>query len=179
MRKIVCLATSPWYPIPTRKQQVMSRIPDAEILYFDPSITYIAPIKDKAAQPGLTNYKKAGVHPQENITVYALPPVLPFFYKFRWINKLNQQKIARFVRKKMREHGFEDAVLWVYSPVTADLVDLVPHKALVYDCVDRHSAYGGLMDPALVDAMELELAKKADHIFATADALADRPRHTQ
>lgn len=158
--KIVCLATSPWYPIPTRKQQVMSRIPDAEILYFDPSITYIAPMKDKAAQPGLTNYKKAGVHPQENITVYALPPVLPFFYKFRWINKLNQQKIARFVREKMREHGFEGAVLWVYSPVTADLVDLVPHKALVYDCVDRHSAYGGLMDPALVDAMELELAKK-------------------
>ena len=78
MRKIVCLATSPWYPIPTRKQQVMSRIPDAEILYFDPSITYIAPMKDKAAQPGLTNYKKAGVHPQENITVYSLPPVLPF-----------------------------------------------------------------------------------------------------
>ena len=179
MRKIVCLATSPWYPIPTRKQQVMSRIPDAEILYFDPSITYIAPMKDKAAQPGLTNYKKAGVHPQENITVYALPPVLPFFYKFRWINKLNQQKIARFVREKMREHGFEGAVLWVYSPVTADLVDLVPHKALVYDCVDRHSAYGGLMDPALVDAMELELAKKADHVFATADALADRLRTVQ
>ncbi len=174
MRKIVCLATSPWYPIPTRKQQVMSRIPDAEILYFDPSITYIAPMKDKAAQSGLTNYKKAGIHPRENITVYALPPVLPFFYKFRWINKLNQQKIARFVCEKMREHGFEDAVLWVYSPVTADLVDLVPHKALVYDCVDRHSAYGGLMNPALVDAMELELAKKADHVFATADALAER-----
>ena len=36
MKQIVCLATSPWYPIPTRKQQVMSRIPDAEILYFDP-----------------------------------------------------------------------------------------------------------------------------------------------
>ena len=179
MRKIVCLATSPWYPIPTRKQQVMSRIPDAEILYFDPSITYIAPMKDKAAQPGLTNYKKAGVHPQENITVYALPPALPFFYKFRWINRLNQRKIARFVCEKMREHGFEDAVLWVYSPVTIDLVDLVPHKALVYDCVDRHSAYGGLMDPALVDAMELELAKKADHVFATADALADRLRTVQ
>ena len=39
MKQIVCLATSPWYPIPTRKQQVMSRIPDAEILYFDPSAT--------------------------------------------------------------------------------------------------------------------------------------------
>ena len=58
MRKIVCLATSPWYPIPTRKQQVMSRIPDAEILYFDPSVTYLAPLKDKAARPGLSNYKR-------------------------------------------------------------------------------------------------------------------------
>ena len=26
MKQIVCLATSPWFPIPTRKQQVMSRI---------------------------------------------------------------------------------------------------------------------------------------------------------
>ena len=179
MRKIVCLATSPWYPIPTRKQQVMSRIPDAEILYFDPSVTYLAPLKDKAARPGLSNYKKEGVHPQENITVYSLPPVLPFFYKFRWINKLNQRRMARFVRRKMQAHGFTDAVLWVYSPVTADLVDLVPHKGLVYDCVDRHSAYGGLMDPALVDRMELELAGKTDRTFATADALAERLRAAQ
>ena len=179
MKQIVCLATSPWYPIPTRKQQVMSRIPDAEILYFDPSITYIAPLKDKAAKPGLIGYQKPGVHPQANITVYSLPPVLPFFYKFRWINKLNQRRMARFVRKKMQEHGFTDAVLWVYSPVTVDLVDYVPHKGLVYDCVDRHSAYGGLMDPALVDAMELELAKKTDMAFATADALAERLRTAQ
>ena len=78
MRKIDCLATSPWFFFTTRKQQVMIRIPDAELLYFDPSITYIAPMKDKAAQPGLTNYKIEGVHPQENITVYALPPALPF-----------------------------------------------------------------------------------------------------
>ena len=179
MRKIVCLATSPWYPIPTRKQQVMSRIPDAEILYFDPSVTYLAPLKDKAARPGLSNYKNEGVHPQENITVYSLPPVLPFFYKFRWINKLNQRRMARFVRRKMREHGFTDVLLWVYSPVTADLVDLVPHKGLVYDCVDRHSAYGGLMDPTLVDRMELELAGKTDRTFATADALAERLRAAQ
>ena len=60
MKQIVCLATSPWYPIPTRKQQVMSRIPDAKILYFDPSITYLAPLKDKLARPKLKAYKAAG-----------------------------------------------------------------------------------------------------------------------
>ena len=39
MNRIICLSTSPYYPIPTRKQQVMSRLPDSEILYFDPPVT--------------------------------------------------------------------------------------------------------------------------------------------
>ena len=176
MKKIVCLATSPWYPIPTRKQQVMRRIPDAEILYFDPSVSLLAPLRDKAAKPSLTAYKKPGERVKDNITVYRLPPVLPFFNKFRFINRLNQKRMARFVCRKMRENGFENPILWVYSPVTADLVDHVPHSALVYDCVDRHSAYGGFMDPQLVGAMELELAGKADAVFATADSLAERLR---
>ena len=176
MKKIVCLATSPWYPIPTRKQQVMRRIPDAEILYFDPSVSLLAPLRDKAAKPSLTAYKKPGERVKDNITVYRLPPVLPFFNKFRFINRLNQKRMARFVCRKMRENGFENPILWVYSPVTADLVDHVPHSALVYDCVDRHSAYGGFMNPQLVGAMELELAGKADAVFATADSLAERLR---
>lgn len=176
MKQIVCLATSPWYPIPTRKQQVMRRIPDAQILYFDPSVSILAPLRDKAAKSALTAWRKPGEQVTEQITVFRLPPVLPFFNKFRWINRINQKRMARFVRKKMREAGFEQPVLWVYSPVTVDLVEHVPHCALVYDCVDRHSAYGGMMNPALVDQMELELAGKAGAVFATAEPLAQRLR---
>ena len=47
MNKVVCLSTSTWYPFPTRKQHVMQRLQDTEILYFDPPITYIAPLKDR------------------------------------------------------------------------------------------------------------------------------------
>ncbi len=174
MKQIVCLATSPWYPIPTRKQQVMSRIKDAEILYFDPSATVIAPLRDKSAKELMRKYRQPAVKPQENISVYSLPPVLPFFYKVRAINRLNQKRIARYIRKKMQEHGFEKPLLWVYSPVTVDAVDFIPHTGLVYDCVDRHSAYGGLMNPQQVDKMEMELAAKTDQCFATAASLAER-----
>lgn len=176
MKQIVCLATSPWFPIPTRKQQVMSRIPDAEILYFDPSVSYLAPLKDPKAKEKLSAYRKDGQKITDHLTVYALPPVLPFFNKFRLINKLNQKRMARYIRRRMKQHGFTDPVLWVYSPVTADCVDYVPHRALVYDCVDRHSAYGGLMNPELVDTMELELAEKSTQVFATAVGLAERLR---
>ena len=174
MKKIVCLSTSPWYPIPTRKQQVMGRIQDAEILYFDPPVTLLAPLKDRAAWGGLTAFLRGSVKPKENITVYRLPPVLPFFNRFRWVNKLNQAFQSRFVRGKMKKHGFFDPVLWVYSPTACDAVQHIPHSMLVYDCVDRHSAYGGQMSPAVVDAMEADLARQCDRVFATAKPLADR-----
>ena len=158
MKKVVCLSTSPWHPFPTRKQQVMSRLSDAEILYFDPPVTYLAPLKDSAAREKIRAYRNPGDAVQENITVYALPPIWPLFNKFRWINRLNQKKIARYVNRKCREHGFEAPLLWVYSPTAVDSVDRISRSGLVYDCVDRHSAYGGLMNPTVVDAMELELA---------------------
>ena len=70
----------------------------------------IAPLKDKKASAYIEKYKQPGekVEGHENITVYALPPVLPFFNKFRWINKINQKRQAAFIREKMREHGFGD-----------------------------------------------------------------------
>ena len=174
MKQIVCLSTSPWYPIPTRKQQVMSRIDDAQILYFDPPVSLLAPLKDPAAKEKLKACRSPGVQPQPNITVYAVPPVLPFFNKFRLINRLNQRRQARYIRKRMAQHGFDKPLLWCYSPTAADAVPHIPKSALVYDCVDRHSAYGGLMNPQLVDNMELDLARQADQVFATAAGLAQR-----
>lgn len=174
MKHIVCVSTSPWYPIPTRKQQVMRRLKDVQVLYFDPPVSYLAPLRDKAAKKKLRAYRMPGETVQDNITVYATPPVLPFFHRFRLINKLNQRRLARFICEKMKLHGFEDAILWCYSPTSADLVAHIPHSSLVYDCVDRHSAYGGLMNPAVVDKMEEDLAAQANQVFATADALAYR-----
>ncbi|WOC74607.1 glycosyltransferase [Intestinibacillus sp. NTUH-41-i26] len=173
---IVCLSTTNYHPLPTRKQNVMSRLRNAEVLYFDPPVSVIAPLKAKKASAYLSKYKRPGekVEGHENITVYALPPVLPFFNKFRWVNRLNQKRQAAFVRRKMCEHGFgEETVLWCYSPSSCDIAAHVPHRALVYDCVDRHSAYKGHIDPVVVDRMERDLAGVADQVFATAVGLAE------
>ncbi len=171
MRKIVCLSTSPFDPIPTRKQQVMSRLRDAEILYFDPPVSLLAPLKDPAAKAQLSAWKKEGREVRPNITVYELPPVLPFFNRFRWINRLNQRRQARFIRQKMALHGFREPLLWCYSPTACDVTAHLPHSKLVYDCVDRHSAYQGQINPKVVDAMEEDLARGADQVFCTAEGL--------
>lgn len=181
---VVCLSTTNYHPLPTRKQNVMNRLRNAEILYFDPPVSFIAPLKDKKCRERLSMFKNGGEKVQENITVYALPPVLPFFNKFRWINRLNQRRQAKFVREKMIKHGFgQESILWCYSPSSADIIPHLPHEKLVYDCVDRHSAYKGHISPKVVDTMERDLAVAADQVFSTAiglhETLQQYNPHTQ
>lgn len=171
---IVCLSTTNYHPLPTRKQNVMTRLRNSDVLYFDPPVTLLAPLKDRKTLPYLSRCKQPGeqVQGHENITVYALPPVLPFFNKYRSINRVNQKRQAAFVRQIMQKHGFGgETVLWCYSPTACDILPHLPHRALVYDCVDRHSAYKGQITPAVVDQMERNLAASADQVFATAVGL--------
>ena len=57
---VVCLSTTNYHPLPTRKQNVMSRLRNSEVLYFDPPVSLIAPLKDKkASAPPDTQYPSA------------------------------------------------------------------------------------------------------------------------
>ena len=157
---IVCLSTTNYHPLPTRKQNVMSRLRNSEILYFDPPVSMIAPLKDKKASAYIEKYKQPGekVEGHENITVYALPPVLPFSTSSAGSTKSTRSGRRRSSAKRLREHGFGDeTVLWCYSPSSCDIVEHLPHSKLVYDCVDRHSAYKGHINPKVVDKMECDL----------------------
>jgi glycosyltransferase involved in cell wall biosynthesis len=159
--------------MPTSKQHIMNRLPYADILYFDPPVTRIAPLKDPKTKPRLSAYKKT-VTVKDGLRVLAMPPVMPFFNKKRWINRYNQKKLAAFVNKKIKEHGFEKPVLWVYTHTAADLVPHIEHSAVVYHCVDRHNAYPGLINAELVDEMERDLCAQANVVFATAEGLYER-----
>lgn len=99
MKKIVCISTSNYHPFPTRKQNVMNRLEDAEIIYINPSFTILGPLKDKSLLKKMFECKKPGVKVKDNITVFSPPPVLPFFNRYRFINRINQKILGRFIKK--------------------------------------------------------------------------------
>jgi len=99
-KNIICISSVDWFPIPTRKQQVMSRLPkDYNILYVEPPITLLSPLKDKKMTFKLSEFKKGNKQIQENIVAYCPPPILPFGNIFKWINKINQWWSALFIKK--------------------------------------------------------------------------------
>ena len=100
-KEIICVSTASYLPFPSRKQNVMSRLKDVEVIYIDPPVSYLAPLKDPKAKEKLKAYKAPGNPVRDNITVYTAPPVLPFFNKYRILNRLNQKRLSKR-RKKPR-----------------------------------------------------------------------------
>lgn len=187
-KQILCLSTSNYYPTPTRKQNIMNRLTDCQVVYVNPPVTWIAPLKDPKAKDAISAYRSGGTvsgeHP--HVTYYAQPPVLPFYNKRRGLNKINQKRLAKYLAKILQENAFDadSFLLWCYSPMSCDVVAPLAMQLgiqpsdlwsrTVYDCVDRHSAYPGLIDPQVVDGMEEDLAGNAQTVFATADGLYER-----
>lgn len=91
---IVCISSVDWEPLWTRKQQIMSRLPqNHRILYVEPPISFLSPFKD----PGVAFKKemaRTGIRPlNENIWLLSPPVVLPFASRWPGINRLNQRQM--------------------------------------------------------------------------------------
>ena len=159
MKQMICLSQSGWRSVPTRTQQLMSRMKEVEVLFFEPSPSPLGRDRRKKA------YKQEGRQVRPNMTVYTLPPVIPVLDNHPRLHRANQKKVARYIQKRMDQHRFQEPLLWLCSPVNHGLPDLLPHRGLVYDCDQDWSHL-----PIL---WESQLAYNADVIFAASPGLVE------
>jgi len=151
----------------------MSRLHNSNIiLYVEPPVTLLSPFKDPAAWSKWRMWFKGLRRFNQNIYLSSPPVILPFGNKYRIINRLNQWWISLFLKRTLSRLGFSHPIVWTYMPNSADLVNrLGNYKLLIYDCVDEHSEYTGLINKATVTEMEKELMGRCDIVFVTAQGL--------
>lgn len=144
MDQILCLADRPWSSSPGRTQQLMSRLKQADILYFSPE----NPTSEQKVRP--------------NITICPLPtlPAVPHFLQ----EKLHFR--GYYAAKAAARRRFRAPLLWTTHPSQVHLLDRIPHSGLVYDCARDFSALPG--------QWEGSLARAADVVFAASPELAHR-----
>ena len=153
MKQILCLSHTPWQARPNRTQQLLARLPDVQVLFFEPPV----PRGEKAEQ---------GRRMRSHITVYTLPAPLPTGSSRGFLQRRNISKCAAFIREAMDEHRFRHAVLWCTAPDQIALAEQIPCRGLVYDCYREWGE--DYLD------MESELTGRAEVVFAASPGLVTR-----
>ena len=123
MKQVVCLSTEPWSPTPGRTQHLITRLKDAQVLYFSPG-------------GGLLDqrWRQPGRKVRPNVTVYTMPPALPVDERHDRLFRLSRQRQIRFLADKLARHRFRRPLLWTTSPVHIHALDALEYDGLVYDC---------------------------------------------
>ncbi|MHB8158638.1 MAG: glycosyltransferase, partial [Desulfocucumaceae bacterium] len=171
-REIVCIGPVDWEPIWNRSQQLMSRLPQSSrILYVEPPVTLLSAIKDRSLWFKWGQWLKGARRKTENVYLYTPPVVLPFGYIYPWVNRLNQRWILFFTGRIAHSLGFKNPLVWTYLPNSLELARGLKPSALLYDCVDEHSEFPGLIKRETVLEMERELLRESDLVFTTAAGL--------
>lgn len=153
MKQIVCLSHTPWQARPNRTQQLLARLSDAQVLFFEPQAPRGAPAPEQ------------GRRMRSHITVYTLPAPLPPGGPINLLQRRALNRNAAFIRETMERHRFRDAVLWCTAPDQVPLLDLLPCRP-IYDC---HREWG---DEYL--DQESDLVSRCEVVFAASPGLVER-----
>lgn len=154
MKQILCLSYLPWQAQPNRTQQLLSRLTDAEVLFFEP------PVSRGSSRP------EQGRRMRSHITVYTLPtPILPKL-EASFLRRRSLNRAVEFIRETMSAHHFRNPVLWCTSPEQVMFLERFPCRGVVYDC---HREWG----EEFLDE-ESDLTSRSEVIFAVSPGLVNR-----
>jgi uncharacterized SAM-binding protein YcdF (DUF218 family) len=169
---VICISSIDWDFVWQGHQEIMSILAanGNKVLFIEntgvrtPNLRDIGRLKKRLKNwySGIFGIRKE----RNNLYIYS-PLVLPFPHLglARWLNKY----IALFsIKQWMRIMDFSDPVIWTFLPTgfTLDLADKIPHKALIYYCIDNFLASSP--QASGVRDTEIELFKRADLVFVTA-----------
>ncbi|MCL5736298.1 MAG: glycosyltransferase [Actinobacteria bacterium] len=166
---IICVSSLDWDAHWTSKQQIMHRLAAANrILYVEEPVTMLAPLRVPARwrrwRAVVPRLRKV----QPGLWVLTPPPMLPFGNLSPSINQANQAVLAAYIRWAAKRTGLHDPLLWTYLPTSCALIDRLHPSAVIYHCVDEHSAFPGFVDPNTVRAYDDDLTRRADLVITSA-----------
>ena len=92
----------------------------------------------------------------------------------RAANRFGQQMLAPVIRRDLRRLGMRRPVLIAGLPHAADVLTLLPRKALVYHCADDYAHVSGF--PSSLPELEADLCREADLVITTSETLCQARR---
>lgn len=173
---ILCFSSTDWHGIWGSRQQVMVRF--ARRGYRVLFVERPAGPEHLLRYPDLRCNKarrwREGLRQiEDNLWIVSLPPLLPGRYYSSIINRVNQWLTIRFVHLLIRSFAHSlfcpfahSPILWLYNPEQGTLIGRFKECLSVYHCIDEFTAGTRGRKRRVIAALERDLLRKADVVFA-------------
>jgi glycosyltransferase involved in cell wall biosynthesis len=173
MSDLLFISTNTYNGLPTRKQKFANYLKEMgfRILFVEPPYTYLALLK-KGRNKKLSS-KNTLDKIDNNFFLLHSFPWFPFFKKNRICNEIDNKIFLNHLKKAFKEIDFKPEIIWNYMPFLPSILQKIKSKK-VYDCVDDHSAYPGLINQDFVNELERKTAKLSDLIITTNNELKEK-----
>jgi len=89
--------------------------------------------------------------------------------------RANATFLAWFLRRTLARVGAASPLLWTFLPSVNRLVGRLGERMVIYHCVDKYAEFSGVPRQAIL-AMERDLLRRADLVFASARQLCEECR---
>ncbi len=111
--------------------------------------------------------------PARGRTLWTVSPTpwLPYFKKYESVADHDALAYYNCLRNLAGDWTHDVGIVLTYLPFVPRALELLD-APVIYDCVDDHSAYPGLIDKATVDRLESRTADIASAVVATNETIA-------
>ena len=175
---VVCFAKD-WNEDPTSNNHVMRQLARHNQVLWLNSIATRVPKLSSAGDMSkivrkLKSFAQGPVHVEHGLDVYT-PIVLPFPHS-DLAQKVNEQILNQSIRVLRERRGMKNFQQWTFLPTTSKYIGKLGEAMNVYYCIDEWSHFSNLPKDKII-AMETDLCRRSDIVFATATRLLERRAH--
>ncbi|MCX6085915.1 MAG: glycosyltransferase [Caldiserica bacterium] len=170
--KALVLSTNNYRSFPSRKQRFAGRLVERgyDVLYVEAPVTWLAAARPKQWRK-LTAWRSGARKQGDHLWTASPTPWLPYFKKYEGVADHDSLTYYNFLRSLPGDWTHDVGIVLTYLPFVPRTLQLLG-VPVVYDCVDDHSAYPGLIDKATVDVLESRTSDIASALVVTNETIA-------
>lgn len=163
-KDILFISTNLYDSFPSRKPRFAHYLEELgyRILYVEPPYTILAIFK----KDFLKQIRRGIEKKTENFYLLRTFAWFPFFKKSILINLVDNYIFLFRIHKTMKKLGFNPSLIFTYMPFLPFALKSLKAK-IVYDCVDDHASFKGLINPKVVNYLERKTVNISDTVITT------------
>jgi len=173
--KIVCISTIGWNFVWSRVQPFMQILADEgnQVLYVEPITSFPTRLAfpEYRLVPAGLRAKLRQIRP--NIHVLTPPMLLPLSSQSFAACRVNQWMLGQILRSGLRQLGWEQPILWTYSPYSVHLLNKLGEQFVLYDCTDERTA-NPWVNKKVISDLETALMQRANLVVVASRGLLER-----